>query len=426
MFYDAYECFKNGSYEESLAIFSKLSSESEDQRIKYWSMVFCGRCHDVLCLEGSLEWYASAHAVFPHRAEACYEIGRTEFIRGKANEAESWLQKAKNADRNVSCIRYEGDKYFEKTHELLIEIYLQKKRFNDAEELCYTLANHGNKNEYNVAKLNYNQLFARHYSNAALEFVKAKAINPGKDLVIEMPRGYDGLGDALVFSHIPRLAKETGRYERVFVSNLTKYGRPEYKNLVWETNPYVDGFTDSPGSFTKDVQFGRILEKWVDIYDGVNLMDSIMLLHDIDDRKRGHKPECYHEIKERRDLEWLRKEVVLDIGSRTISTADFNVERFLSVLSEQGCEPSVFIVAKGLTNSMHLEGKRVITPKDIYDWCDIMKHAKEYVCFNSGGYWLSSSLGIKGTHVWIREKNLPAWSYLDHRNVFVELTTICQ
>lgn len=426
MFYDAHELFENGRIQESLELFREICVAETDSKIRYWSFIYQGRCLDSLGFTGYIELFQLAHLELPERAEAMYEIGKSLFSKGDLEQAEMWLQKARRADKNISCIRYESDKYFERPHEILIDIYLRWEKYNDAEELCYSLHNHGNPAFFDKDKLAYNYLFARHYTNTALEYVRAKAIDCGRTLVIDLPQGYDGLGDHLVFSHIPRIAKESGRYDKVLISNNMAYGRPEYKELVWGLNPWVDGFTDEGGSFVPKIHFGRVLEKWIDLVSGINLMDSVMLLHGLDDNKRGHVPECYYIPKKREDLEWLSDKTILDVGSRTISTETFNTDIFLEELRKQGCVPDMFIVAKGLSNSLKVSLDKTITPSDIYDWCDIMANCKEYVCFNSGGYWLSGALGINGTHIWIHKKNLPAWSYLRHRNVYVDLPTICQ
>jgi hypothetical protein len=425
MFFGAHEKFEQGLYFEALELFRATKNDADD-RIRYWSNIFIGRCMDGLNMPGSLEHYKEAHVVFPGRAEALHEIGKFYYKTGDLITSEKFLQMAKSCNPGVVCIRYEHDKYFERNHELLIDIYVHQSRYNDAEELLYTLKQNGSKEHYDYNRVNYNHLFARHYNNVFIEFAKVKAVNAKKELVIQLPDGYDGLGDQLVFSHLPELAKKTGRYEKVYVSEFNKYGRPEYKDLVWKMNPFVDGFVDLPGTFTNRIQFARILEKWIDPMPGLNLLDSMMLLHDIDDGERDHKPVCYYKLRKRTDLDDISEKTILDIGSRTISTKDFNVDVFLQELEKQGCVPDLFIVSKGLTNSMDVDKEKSITPEDIYDWCDIMMSCKEYVCFNSGGYWLSSALGVKGSHVWIKEKNLPAWSFLDHRNIHMSLATICQ
>ena len=62
-----------------------------------------------------------------------------------------------------------------------------------------------------------------------------------KSLVIKIFWG--GLGDHLLHSPIPRIAKEKG-YDKVFISNKSIYRNPQTKKLVWEYNPYVDGFCE--------------------------------------------------------------------------------------------------------------------------------------------------------------------------------------
>ena len=63
-----------------------------------------------------------------------------------------------------------------------------------------------------------------------------------KSLIIEIK--YSGLGDHLFHSHIPRIAKESKIYDKVFISEKSIFGHSDYKKLIWELNPYVDGFTD--------------------------------------------------------------------------------------------------------------------------------------------------------------------------------------
>ena len=63
-----------------------------------------------------------------------------------------------------------------------------------------------------------------------------------KTLVIEIR--YPGLGDHLFHSHIPRIAKETGKYDAVYISSKSLFRHPDTKYIVWDLNPFVDGFID--------------------------------------------------------------------------------------------------------------------------------------------------------------------------------------
>ena len=64
-----------------------------------------------------------------------------------------------------------------------------------------------------------------------------------KILIIEIRKG--GLGDHLFYSHLPRIAKQTKAFDKVYISNHSFFRHPDYKNLVWELNPFIDGFTNN-------------------------------------------------------------------------------------------------------------------------------------------------------------------------------------
>jgi|688.fasta_scaffold201883_2 hypothetical protein len=419
MFYEAYELFDKGRYHECLPMFKEISETSNDERFIYWSLILLGRC---LNSTGGdpLDHFIKAYNIFPERAEAICDIGNYYFVRGDLTKAEEFLKMTIVCKKQHRCIRYESEKYFEMPHEILIDIFMRQSRFNDSEELLTSLIGHGNRAFYDVAKAEHNHLYSRFFNNAAMEFVKAKTIEKSDTLIIQLPNGYDGLGDNLVFSHIPRIAKEVGGFKQVLVSNQNRYKGPGYAEIAWETNPYVDGFTDLPGTYSS-IQVNRVMDKWNNIQPQLNLMDSIMLLHDIDDGKRGHVPECYYKPE---IIEELGNSVVIDAGSKTIDLSLIDPKKFMSVLENNEIFPDYIITTSTSSKSIDLPGIKEICPSSIKEWANIMCSAKKYVCFNSGGYWLSSALGVRACHIWIESKNLPAWSYLDHDNIRIPLSTI--
>lgn len=415
MFYDAYELFDKGRYHECLPMFKEISETSEDQRFIYWSLILLGRCQSVTGKD-PLESFIKAHEIFPGRAEALCDIGSHYHSIGNFDKAEHFLKLANQCEKIHRCIRYEAEKYFEVPHEILIDIYMNQSRFNDSEELLASLTRHGNPAYYDTRKAEHNHLYSRFFNNAGLEFVKAKTIQRTDTLVIQLPDGYDGLGDNLVFSHIPRIAKESGKFKTVLISNKNRYKGDGYAELVWGTNPYVDGFTDLPGTYSS-VQMNRVMDKWNNIQPSINLMDSIMLLHDLDDGTRGNVPECYYKPNV---IDDLRDSVIIDAGAKTIDLSLIDPDKFRSMLETNGIIPDYVLS----TNSSVLPGTKEISPSSIQEWADMIYSAKQYVCFNSGGYWLSSALGVRAKHIWIEKKNLPAWSYLDHDDIRISLPTI--
>src|SRR5665213_1467512 len=126
-----------------------------------------------------------------------------------------------------------------------------------------------------------------------------------RQLIIQS--GYAGLGDNLFLSHIPRIAKQSGQYEKVFVSNHSAFRDPACRMLVWESNRYVDGFTDEPGfellpPHTRDPGQSRLFEILFKLglenrithpQASCNLLDQFMLGMGLDDGFRFHEPEIH-------------------------------------------------------------------------------------------------------------------------------------
>jgi len=131
--------------------------------------------------------------------------------------------------------------------------------------------------------------------------------------------GYAGLGDNLFLSHIPRIAKESGKYEKVLVSNYSAFRDPACRMLVWESNKYVDGFINAPGfellpPHTHNIKQNRLYEILFALglenritcpLDGGNLLDQFMLGMGLDDGFRFHEPEIYLNIPRNKKYEHL-------------------------------------------------------------------------------------------------------------------------
>jgi hypothetical protein len=103
------------------------------------------------------------------------------------------------------------------------------------------------------------------------------------DLILKI--NYGGLGDHLFYSPIPRIAKETGAYNKVFISNRSEFRCGELRRLIWESNPHVDGFVDEDG---------RCVDGFQRVGPDENILDRIMLALGLDDGRRRHEPELYH------------------------------------------------------------------------------------------------------------------------------------
>ena len=194
---------------------------------------------------------------------------------------------------------------------------------------------------------------------------------------------YTGLGDQLFYSHIPRIAKESGRYDQVFISNNPVLKNKDYRKLIWELNPYVDGFTDDEGIFIEDI----------DIQDPKkeNFLDKVMLGFGLDDGKRFHEPEIYYRpnnIKELNDKTVYDPNYVsnagLGIGTKIESYFKKNKIRIDCQLA---------IRKPHSIPTYHFE--TFIKGETFWDFIDIAYSAKKVYCLATGTATLLPALGKK-------------------------------
>lgn len=202
-----------------------------------------------------------------------------------------------------------------------------------------------------------------------------------KTLIIEIKKG--GLGDHLFYSHLPRIAKQTKAFEKVLISNHSYFRNADYKKLIWELNPFVDGFTDEKGVFN----FSTFCN------DSQNMLDTIMLAYGLDDGERMHEPELYYAPK--------------------INPALSNLQVYdPNYLSYTGDLTSGKLIEQWLLNNhiqinyqMRFLGKRQLpisitqtySCKDIFEFCDFLASINQFYCVNTGSTTLAAALHKKAT-----------------------------
>ena len=237
-----------------------------------------------------------------------------------------------------------------------------------------------------------------------------------RTLIIEIKKG--GLGDHLFYSHIPRIAKETNTYDIVLISNKSIFRNNDYKKLIWELNPYVDGFTNDEGVFHFSTYYN----------EHQNMLDSIMLLYDLDDNKRMHDPEIYYNPNLNNELK-----------GQTAYDPNF--------ISYTGDIKSNHLINKWLIDNnifidfqMKILGKRFIQldntkyiqAQNIFEFCDILFSIDSIFCFTTGTATLATALNKKanvfygkGHHEGYRHSKKNNYIYLGtDYNFFDRLKTI--
>ena len=203
-----------------------------------------------------------------------------------------------------------------------------------------------------------------------------------KRLVIEIKRG--GLGDHLFYSHLPRIAKETNTFDEVFISNKSAFRSNDCKKLVWELNPFVDGFVDEKGlSF-----YPKKLET-----NNENILDRIMLMYGFDDGKRFHEPEIYY--KPSVNNKW-----------KNFSIYDPNFVSYTGDLKGSSLIDNWFLENDiKIDGQMKFLGKRYlpinckteITINSLFEFCDLIVSCKKIYCLTTGTATLAAALQVPVT-----------------------------
>lgn len=196
---------------------------------------------------------------------------------------------------------------------------------------------------------------------------------------------YGGLGDHLFHSHLPRIAKQHAGYRQVLVSTLSRFRSPDYRRLVWETNPYVDGFADLDAP-TPDLP---------GMGPGANILDSIMVSRGLDDGKRFHDPELYFQPAKDNSLS---NAIVYDPNfvSYVGQLKSNHVERFFA---SQCIEPDIMLLPRGKGAPVR-QYRALLETLSLEHYCSVIVSAKKFICLTSGGATLAAALGISSLALW--------------------------
>ena len=213
--------------------------------------------------------------------------------------------------------------------------------------------------------------------------------------------GYTGLGDNLFLSHLPRIAKESGEYDAVLVSNHTQFRDPACRMLIWESNRYVDGFTDEPGfellpPHTRDPGRNKLFELFfklglenriTHLEKDCNLLDQFMLGMGLDDGHRFHEPEVHLEIPRVPEYENL---VVYDPNYIT-NVGAVTSQKIRDYFDQMGI--NVQAQLSGRNNSVAItKPTATITTKSLVDFCSLIVSCKELYCLTTGTATLAAAL----------------------------------
>lgn len=205
-----------------------------------------------------------------------------------------------------------------------------------------------------------------------------------KKLIIEIP--YGGMGDHLFHSHLPRIAKEKGGFDKVYISNRSLFRHPDNKKLIWELNPFVDGFVGERGCVCDLGNIVKQLKK--EKVSKENLLDKIMLAYNLDDGIRGHEPEVYYEPKFIKEY----NKSIFDPNHLSCVGA-VNSSYMMSFLKKEAIS---FDAIMKIRNEKALyepkSGDEFINTPTLFDFCDLIYSSKKLFCLTSGTATLAAAL----------------------------------
>jgi hypothetical protein len=194
--------------------------------------------------------------------------------------------------------------------------------------------------------------------------------------VIKVRHG--GLGDHLFYSHLPRIAKESAGFRRVFISNLSEYRHPDYRRLIWEPNPYVDGFCDDDAPYPESAFVPK----------GMNLLDYVMIRRGLDDGRRFHEPELYFKPER---IEALAGATIYD-PNFVANVGDLESRHVERYFDRHKIMPDFMLQPRGKGLPVRRYGALLAT-ENLEHYCSVIASAKQFICLTSGGATLAAALG---------------------------------
>lgn len=184
---------------------------------------------------------------------------------------------------------------------------------------------------------------------------------------------YGGLGDHLFCSPIPRLLKEYGGVEYVYLSENSQIRNIQTYDLVWKNNPYLDGLSSElpTKTFPENKAFNKVVNIALSRYGVTNFECEIF-------------PEVYADIQ--MDERYIGKKFI-DLNYISFCGA-FTFYDAISILRKR---PDLVLVNPSFMLRMLSRNKFVIT-SSLLDYASLIYSSSCFSAVTSGGASLASAL----------------------------------
>ena len=198
-----------------------------------------------------------------------------------------------------------------------------------------------------------------------------------RTLVLGFSESTGGLGDQLWHTPLPRIAKESGCYSRVLLSKQSFYRHPGMKEVLWDSNPFIDGLVDEDGlSFVNQ-----------SIDSDKNVLDQIVKSALITTSVRGLEPEVHDDFP---PVDGLQGKTLYDPNFIT-EAGNLNSESVSNYLAMHAIKVDAQFAPRW--RAYPLAGTAVLPTGDLHWFCRAIKHASRVVCFTTGTATLAAALG---------------------------------
>lgn len=193
-----------------------------------------------------------------------------------------------------------------------------------------------------------------------------------KEFIIKIEFG--GLGDHLFHTPLPRLLKKYNLADKVFISNQSPIRNNESLNFVWDSNPYLDGFSSSPP--TKLIAASTQKK---------SLIDIIAANHGIPEQDFELTPEIYKTLD---TSSLFSKDSYIDLNYTSFVGALTTID-LLKIFKSY---PNHLIVNPQPIIQVLLPHRKFIFTTSLVQYATLIRSCKNFVCLASGGATLAAAL----------------------------------
>lgn len=184
---------------------------------------------------------------------------------------------------------------------------------------------------------------------------------------------YGGLGDHLFYSPLPRLLKEIGMADEVYLAKRSPFRNLETYDLVWQTNPFLDGIADeAPSKFVScPAQVQRVINLEMAKH-GIALDKEINPeIHSKIETEPRYKGTCYLDINY---ISFAGAISVVDQAQLVRRLADY-------------------VLVNPPRHILPFASRPPVYTSSIFDYASIIQSADRFSAFTSGGATLAAALG---------------------------------